>query len=51
MNSMKAVVENHSGLLWKEDWDLLKENMGKFVHRHRPVEMSIAQSSARTHCC
>lgn len=36
---------------WKEDWDLLKENMGKFVHRHRPVEMSIAQSSACTHCC
>lgn len=41
MSLMKAVVENSSGLLWREDWDFLKENMGKFIHRRKPLEVRV----------
>lgn len=46
---MKGVVKNSSGMLWKEDLDLFKENMGKFVHRHKHLEVRIFLSSAQTH--
>lgn len=46
---MKGVVKNSSGMLWKEDSDLYKENMGKFVHRHKHLEVRIFLSSAQAH--
>lgn len=46
---MKGVVKNSSGMLWKEDLDLFKENIGTFVHRHKHLEVRILLSSVWTH--
>lgn len=46
---MKGVVKNSSGMLWKKDLDLFKENKGKFVETHKYLEVRIFLSSVQTH--